>query len=178
MVLPSFATARLALTPRSMADFDACLAMDQDPQVTRHIHGPWADPAAHRAFLRDRIQADHGPGLGYWTIRPRDDRAEDAQGFLGWILLIPLDALGPEIEIGWRLPRHAWGQGLATEAARPILDHGLRTLGLPKIVADIHTANPASLAVAAKLGLRPTTTWQERGDQILRHEITPADLAP
>ena len=59
---PGFHTRRLLLRPRGMGDFDACLAMDRDPQVTRFIPGPWSDPARHAAFLRARIATDvHAP---------------------------------------------------------------------------------------------------------------------
>lgn len=64
-MLPSFETPRLFLRPRSMADFETCLAMDRDPDVTRYIRGPWNDPEEHRRFLTDRIQTAWAPGLGY-----------------------------------------------------------------------------------------------------------------
>lgn len=95
-VLPSFQTERLALRPRTVADLESCLAMDRDPAVTRFIAGPWADPIAHRAFVEARIHAVYPDGMGYWSVFAAD-------GFVGWILLAPLDLHGPEIEIGWRL---------------------------------------------------------------------------
>ena len=86
--------------------------------------------------------------MGYWSIMAPD--------FVGWILLAPLDLVGPEIEIGWRVMPAARGRGYATEAARCVLDHALNTLHLPQVVADIDPENGPSLAVARKLGLRPT----------------------
>ena len=148
--LPCFQTRRLLLRPRSLADFDACLAMDRDPQVTRFIPGPWQDPVRHAAFLRDRMTTRFGEGLGYWSIIPRDDPAE----FAGWILLLPLDGSGSEVEIGWRLPRAHWGKGYATEAAAPVAAHALHGLGLPRITAQIHPGNSASMRVAEKIGMR------------------------
>lgn len=133
-----------------MADFDACIAMDRDPEVTKYIPGPWNDPARHEAFLRERIGTAFGDGLGYWSISPkaRPDR------FAGWILLIPQDCGGPEIEIGWRLNRSAWGKGFATEAARPIVDHAFHAIGLDSIVAFIDPGNLASVRVAEKIGMK------------------------
>jgi RimJ/RimL family protein N-acetyltransferase len=148
-VLPSFETPRLTLRPRTMADLEDCLAMDRDPEVTRHVAGPWADPAAHRRFVEARITAAYPEGMGYWTVRGRAAGAP----FLGWVLLIPLDGEGPEIEIGWRFNRSAWGQGYATEAAAPVLAHARDTLGIT-VVADIHPDNAASMRVAEKIGLR------------------------
>lgn len=149
-MLPSFQTERLALRPRSIDEFEDCLAMDRDPEVTRFIPGPWNDPVAHERFLEERIRASWPDGLGYWSIfsKQRPER------FLGWILLIPYDGAGPDIEIGWRLNRLSWGMGYATEAAAPIVGHAFGTVRLPRIVADIDPANLPSMRVAEKIGLR------------------------
>lgn len=147
--LPTFRTARLTVRPRTLADLPACLAMDGDPEVTKYVPRPWSDPAGHEAFVRGRIEADYGPGLGYWSVFAHD-RPEH---FLGWILLIPCDGIGPEIEIGWRFLRETWGKGYATEAARPVLAHAMDTLALDRVVAEIHPDNDGSVRVALKLGM-------------------------
>lgn len=160
MALPSFETERLVLLPRTLADLGDCIAMDRDPEVTRFIPGPWHDAEAHQTFVKGRIEADFGDGLGYWSIRARENREQ----FLGWILLIPADAIGPDIEIGWRLNRLAWGKGYATEAAKPVLAHAFQTLELDRVIADIAPGNAASIRVAQKLGLsqpRRTTYHDE-----------------
>jgi RimJ/RimL family protein N-acetyltransferase len=147
-VLPIFETPRLTLRPRTMADLEDCLAMDRDPEVVRYVAGPWSDPMAHRRFVEGRIQAEYPDGLGYWTVRTRAEGS-----FLGWVLLIPVDGTGPEIEIGWRLVRTGWGRGYASEAAAPVLAHARETLGI-QAVADIHPDNAASMRVAEKIGMR------------------------
>lgn len=146
-IMPTFTTRRLTVRPRTMDDLEACLAMDRDPHVTRFIDGPWNDPVAPRAFVEHRIRFAYPPGMGYWSIL-------FTGGFIGWILLTPLNLHGPEVEIGWRLVRHAWHRGYAAEAAQPVLDHALHTLRLPEIIADIDPANTASVSVARKLGMR------------------------
>ncbi|HEX4225004.1 MAG TPA: GNAT family N-acetyltransferase, partial [Pseudonocardiaceae bacterium] len=45
-----------------------------------------------------------------------------------------------------------WGKGIATEAARTVIEHGFRRLGVPAIFAAVHRDNAASLHVARKLG--------------------------
>ncbi|CAG9238183.1 Acetyltransferase [Paraburkholderia tropica] len=146
---PTFETRRLVIRPRTLLDTDEFLAMDCDPEVTRFVDGPWGDSQRHRDFIETRTLASYPPGMGYWTIRNRSDASE----FLGWILLIPTDARDPEVEIGWRLPRKAWGSGIATEAAFPVLQHATATLGLATVVAEIDILNLGSLRVAEKLGL-------------------------
>jgi len=167
MSLPGFTTERLVLRQRTLADTEACFAMDREPEVTRFVDGPWAAPAAHRAFIEERTRGPYAEGLGYWTI---ERRADDA--FLGWVMLIPRDAEGPEIEIGWRLCRAAWGQGYATEAARPVLRHGLATLRLAEIIADIDAHNAASIRVAEKLGMRAIARRPGRMRVEIRYAIT------
>ena len=170
--LPAFQTERLSLRPRSVSDLEACLAMDRDPEVNRFLELLWQDPATHRAFVLQRMNAAYPAGMGYWSVL-------EAGSFIGWILLIPLDLHGPEIEIGWRLVRAAWGRGYATEAARPVLDHGLGTIGLQQVIAEIDPRNASSRGVASKLGMR--LVGPVRGGALLRHAIeqrprfTPSD---
>ncbi|MGO9421591.1 GNAT family N-acetyltransferase [Roseiarcus sp.] len=161
-------TRRLVLRPRELADTDACLRMDLEPEVTRYVSGPWSDPVAHRAFIEQRTRGPYLRGLGYWTLRLGDRTAE----FIGWVLLIPLDAIGPEIEIGWRLRPAFWGRGYATEAANSVLRHGFADLGLDELVADIDPANIASIGVAERIGLRHREAKAVKDRTLVRYALT------
>ena len=167
--LPTFRTRRLTVRPRAMSELEACMAMDRDPEVTRFLPGPWADPVAHRAFVEERMRHAYPVGMGYWSILA-------PEGFVGWVLLTPLDLHGPEIEIGWRLVRAAWGRGYATEAAIPVLCHALNTLSLPEVIADIDPANTGSVGVARKLGFRPAGEVPFNGRMVMRYVAGPAEL--
>lgn len=169
---PIFHTSRLLLRPRTLADTDACLAMDSDPMVIRLVSGPWSDPAAHRAFIEARTRGPYPSGLGYWIICRRDE----ATSFLGWVLLIPADGTRPEIEIGWRLLRAEWGQGFATEAAAPLLRHAFAKLNLPEVIAEIDPDNSGSQRVAEKLGLRRTGLVSHEGKPVVRYSVTRAEF--
>jgi len=166
-MLPSFETQRLLVRPRQIGDLNACLAMDRDAAVLRYIDVPWRDPEAHRLFVIDRITRAYPAGLGYWSVVL--ERVPAA--FVGWVLLIPYDAVGPEVEIGWRFLRSAWGQGFATEASLPVLRHGFETVALPRVVADIHPANAASLRVAEKLGMRYVGDRKIRGKMLRSYAL-------
>jgi RimJ/RimL family protein N-acetyltransferase len=155
-----------------MADFDGCLAMDRDPDVTRFIPGPWNDPSKHEAFLRRRIETSLGEGLGYWSIFSKQQPGR----FAGWILLIPHEGVGPEIEIGWRLNRSAWGKGFATEAARPVVEHAFHAVGAARIVADIDPRNLPSIRVAEKIGMKCAGDSSHGDDPRKRYVMTKADL--
>ena len=128
--------------------------MNMEPGTLDHISfprdGTWDDPATHRAYIAETHLAPMPDGMGYFTLTPRDDPTE----FLGWVLLVPEDLDGPEVEIGWRLTTAARGKGFATEAARAIVHHAFTDLDLPAVVADIYRTNAASISVAQKLGMR------------------------
>jgi RimJ/RimL family protein N-acetyltransferase len=162
--LPTFHTVRLGIRPRTLDDLEACLEMDRHPEVTKFISGPWSDPAAHRAFVQKRMRHEYLEGMGYWAVVA-------PQGFVGWVLLTPLDLHGPETEIGWRLVRSAWRLGYATEAARPVLHHALNTLRLRQVIADIDPRNVASIAVARKLGFTDAGTTTYTGREVTRYVI-------
>lgn len=168
-----FETERLLVRPRTLADTDACLDMDRDPEVIRYVSGPWSDPPAHRAFIEKRTSGPWSPGMGYWTVLLR----EDASTFVGWVLLIPVDAVGPEIEIGWRLRRRFWGKGLATEAARPVLAHAFEILRLDEVMAEIASENIGSLKVAEKLGLKRRAVVEPKGEPAIRYSLKSAEFS-
>jgi RimJ/RimL family protein N-acetyltransferase len=167
---PELATARLRLRPSTLDDLEANLAMDLDPEVHRHIfvHGP-PDPAAHRAELRERIASGWPREGGLWVVEWRE-----TPGFLGWCCLVPLED-SDLIELGYRYVRAAWGQGVATEAGRAVLNYGFRTLGFDPIVAVARRENLASRRVLEKLGLRAQGLRFHYGLNLAFYELTRAN---
>jgi RimJ/RimL family protein N-acetyltransferase len=147
--------------------------MDLEPEVTRYVSGPWSDPVAHRAFVEQRTRGAYPYGLGYWTLAPGDRPTE----FVGWVLLIPLDAVGPEIEIGWRLRPAFWRLGYAAEAASAVLRYGFDHVGLDEVLAEIDGANVASIRVAERIGLRRRSSRMSEGREWLRYTLTRDEIA-
>lgn len=155
-MLKTFETNRLILCERTLQDMDNCIEMDYDLEVVKYIpeiakmtKGPKANKEKHREFIRNRIETTYPSGMGYWIIESKDILKE----FIGWIMLIPIDNIGPDIEIGWRLKRRYWGKGYATEAATKVLQHAFDSVGIKKLVADINPQNKGSIRVAEKIGL-------------------------
>lgn len=100
----------------------------------------------------DRIEThfvEHGFGL--WAAEVRDSGS-----FIGYIgLAVPRfeAAFTPCVEIGWRLAAQYWGEGLATEGARAVAEHGFHLLELAELVSFTTADNLRSRRVMEKLGM-------------------------
>jgi RimJ/RimL family protein N-acetyltransferase len=58
-----------------------------------------------------------------------------------------------EVEIGYRLAQKYWGQGLATEAAKAVVEYGHQRFNFQRFVCLIEIENSRSIRVANKLGM-------------------------
>jgi len=153
-------TERLHLRDITEADAELLFELDSDPEVMRHI-GP--RPANDVAGYRERTRAVYLPQQTHpWHgVRLVFDRASGA--FLGWVFIRPATAsmnahvLGwtkpDEVEVGYRYHQSAWGRGIATEAAIPLVEIALADSATSAIVGCAAASNAGSLRVLAKLGL-------------------------
>jgi RimJ/RimL family protein N-acetyltransferase len=149
-------TPRLLLRMWLPEDGAPFAAMNADPEVTRYVGGP-LDRAASDALLARLVAGWAADGYGRAAV------VERATGeLLGFTGLGPHPAEPGEVEIGWRLVRHAWGRGFATEAATAMRDLAFGRYGLPRIVSIAVPENPASLAVMRKIGM---THWHDLDHQ-------------
>lgn len=125
-----------------------------DPEVVRYIGDgrPW--PEARVADVA-RAMADHWRAHGFgWRVLL--DRAPGPS--LGFAMLNRLGEgtanLDPdEVEIGWWLAPHAWGRGLASEAAEAVCAEAFERVGAPSVIARIQPGNERSRRVAERLGM-------------------------
>jgi RimJ/RimL family protein N-acetyltransferase len=153
-------TTRLGLRPFTADDLDNLVELDSDPEVMRFLGNGRPTPRAtvEREMLpRAMRQYERVGGPAFWAAieRGTDD-------FLGWFELRPLAPERPDdAELGYRLRRHAWGQGYATEGARALVDWGFRRCGLRQIRATTMAVNAASRRVMEKAGLAYVRTFHE-----------------
>lgn len=156
-------TERLALRTFGEDDVPALFDLHSRVEVQRWIGDgqPMADPAEARASLVRRRDVPYPEPMGVWAI-DLDER------MVGTLLLKPIPISGtplaadprdphlaldsPEVEIGWHLHPDVWGRGVATEAARRVLDHA-REHDLAHVVAVTHPDNLPSQRVALRVGM-------------------------
>lgn len=143
-------TDRLLLRELSLADSAALGCVFGDAEVMRFGNGV-QDESWVRGWLRDRVLRSYEQhGFGPYGVVERQHG--ELIGYCGMFFFPDLGGR-PEVELGYRLARAAWGRGLATEAATAVRDHATGPLGVRRLVALIDPANGASLRVAAKLGM-------------------------
>ena len=143
-------TERLRLRRWRDGDRAPFAAMNADPEVMEHFVTPLTR-AESDAFV-DRIgRCFDERGYGLWVV---EERATGA--FCGYVGLWPAEfdaPFTPAVEVGWRLPRAAWGKGYATEAARAAVADGFERVGLDEIVSFTAVVNERSWRVMERLGM-------------------------
>jgi RimJ/RimL family protein N-acetyltransferase len=145
-------TPRLILRQFTENDVDNLFNLNSDPEVMRYLTGGRSTP---REEIRDEILPFHLgvygrlDRLGTWAAESSVTRE-----FLGWFHFRPgRDSAITNIELGYRLVRHAWNRGYATEGSRALISRGFTELGVERVFAHTMTLNAASRHVLEKCGL-------------------------
>lgn len=82
---------------------------------------------------------------------------------IGWCGLDHRDASQAHPVLLYLLQAAHWGQGLATEATRAVLDHAFGAFALPRVDAAAAADNAASVRVLEKIGMRHEGRDEEEG---------------
>lgn len=143
-------TSRLLLRPWSEEDKEPFAAINADPAVMEHY--PAVLSRQESDALADRFSGIlENRGFGFWAVE------EKASGkFIGFIGLAIADFKAhftPCTEIGWRLARSAWGQGLAPEGAKEALRYAFQDLHNDEVVSFTTVGNKNSMRVMEKIGM-------------------------
>lgn len=174
---PVLHTARLLLVPLADRHFEFQVELDSDPAVQRYITGRARTRSEVAAWHADRL-ARARDGLGHWMAfcgtggggGPAAPADESRGEFVGLMIMRP--ARGPDMpddpvvaELGYRLSRRYWRQGLATEASRELLRHAFDTVGQDRVLAHAMMANVGSWSVMRTIGMRYVRTFVPSVDE-------------
>jgi RimJ/RimL family protein N-acetyltransferase len=166
-------TARLRLEPFDDTHVDGLNAMNADEEVMRYITGRGETReetiASVERVKRRWIQC----GFSWWSFI---ERASGELVGAGCIQHLRKHGTEPDpaypLEIGWRLRRDRWRQGLASEAAIAMARFAFDRLHAGVLYAICHPDNAASAGVMIKLGMRyrGIESWHQK--QVATYEIT------
>jgi RimJ/RimL family protein N-acetyltransferase len=143
-------TARLLLRQWRSTDRAPFAAMNADPEVMRYFPSTQSREASDRSIDTWTSELDER-GWSNWAVELLESGA--FVGFIG--LSVPKRALPfmPCVELGYRLARPYWGQGIATEGATAALEVGFARFGLEEIVSFTALLNLPSQAVMRRVGM-------------------------
>ena len=149
---PVLKTRRLLLRAPVPDDAEALTALINDRRIaenTARIPHPYTLKDAE-TFI-DRVA---GGSEVTFMVTLTDGR------IVGGCGIATLRADGPEI--GYWFGVAHWGHGYATEAARAVIDHAFRDIGLKELRAGARVSNPASRRVLEKCGFQWTGVVLQR----------------
>lgn len=104
------------------------------------------------AFIQRIQQHFKERGYGLYAVETLDKH--EFIGFIGFAHPHFDSFFTPCVEIGWRLGKQYWGEGLATEGAQGCLNYGFTTLGFRDIYSFTATINTRSERIMSKIGMK------------------------
>ena len=156
-------TPRLILRELLPEDVDTMFEMDCDPEVHKYLGNNPIQSKDQAAEMIQFIRQQYiDNGIGRWAVIDKQ-----TNNFLGWAgLKLITEQTNNHInylDVGYRLIKKYWGQGIATEAARASLAYAFNELQAPAVYAITDTDNAASHHVLLKIGLNFIETFEYHG---------------
>jgi RimJ/RimL family protein N-acetyltransferase len=166
-------TGRLRLEPFDLAHVEELNLINSDPEVMRYLTGR-RETLDETVAVVERVKARWAEyGFSWWSFI---ERASGEIVGAGCIQHLRKSGSAPDpacpLEVGWRLRRDRWRQGLATEAAIAMTDFAFDVLRADVLYAVCRPENAASASVMKRLGMRyrGTEIWYEA--EMTTYEIT------
>jgi ribosomal-protein-alanine N-acetyltransferase len=164
-------TQRLYLRETTPQDAEVMFALNSDPEVLRFTGDDPFDSIEEVATFLANYSDFKKNNMGRWAVIRQEDEA-----VLGWCGL----KLHPDgmVDLGFRLFKKFWNQGVATEASLGCLKYGFETLNLTEIVGRVVPENVASASVLQKIGMRFSHVEidNHHGEEIAIYKITHEDF--
>ena len=137
-------------------DIDAIFALYEDPRMTEFMDPlfPYEEEVEYERNYVERIYPYYGYGL--WLLEEKG--SEDIIGRAG--IEYREGCEDNEGELGFQVRFDRQREGFAFEALTKIIDLGFNEFSFDSLRARISPQNLPSIALATKLGLRPTNTFE------------------
>jgi ribosomal-protein-alanine N-acetyltransferase len=155
---PAIETERLVLRALAREDAPAVFDYASLPESSRYLSwSPHRSLADSDRFI-DVVLAGYASGAPpLWAVT-------EGGHAVGTICFLEHSRVHAHAALGYVISPLCWGRGLATEAARAVVDHGFsdECLGLNRIEAQVRVENAASARVLEKVGLRREAVLRQR----------------
>lgn len=155
-------TKRLIIRDIEEYDAQGIYELDSDPEVHEFLGKKPIKTIQEAKQVISFIRAQYVKnGIGRWAIV--DKKTED---FIGWTGLKYEQGLRKEFsyyDLGYRLRKKYWGNGIATETAIESIKYGFEKLNLKEIGAAADVNHLASNKIINKIGLKFIETFNYEG---------------
>ena len=167
-------TERLILRKFTLEDVEPSYQMNLDPRVSEFTGdgGVQSRDVVHKRIKNDVLGDYAKYGFGRLAVC-----LKSTGEFIGFAGLKYLDDM-QEVDLGYRLAFDHWGKGLATEACKPLVEHGFKELNLNKIMALVIPENKASVRVLEKLGFEFEKIILTEGIEAAYYVLNRTDTQP
>ena len=166
-------TERLRLRPWRGTDVESFVAMATEEEFQWYPlrRTQTRDEAVNQlAMIRQRWLSR---GFDVWAAELKE--TSELIGYIGLSTPVWLPPVMPAIEVGYRLGKKFWGQGLATEGAMASIKHGFEEMLMNRIICIYEPENKAGAAVVQRLGFKEYETLRYPGRPEL--ELKVAELS-
>ena len=151
---PGLRTERLVLRGPGPGGRARRAGLPGDPRVQRFNDEPLRDVAAAEAFIRFLRADSASDARRHWAITA-DEEVVGLIGLHAW------QHDHRRAELGYDMAVSRWGQGIASEAARAVIDYGFTEMKLHRIQAQTIADNHRSVRLLERLGFHREGTLRE-----------------
>ena len=155
-------TARLIIRDIEKYDAEGIFELDSDPDVHEYLGKKPIKTMQEAEQMVNYIRNQYlENGIGRWAII--DKKTED---FIGWTGLKYEKALRKDFDyydLGFRIRKKYWGNGIASETAAESLKYGFEKLNLKEISAAADVDHLVSNKILKKIGLKFIETFDFEG---------------
>ena len=161
-------TDRLVIRPLDIDDIPELTEILSDPEVMKYSIRGVCDRVATSEFIEWCLACYDSHGAGPWALIDKFDSA--LVGFCGVGPELVADV--EEISLGYRLATRYWNKGLASEAAKAVLDYAFERRLCDSVVVIIEPEHAASLRVAEKIGFSGFDVIEFHGGPVRLYRLT------
>jgi len=161
-------TSRLKLRPYAGEDLDALHRIFIDPQVRKYLCDDKIMPREWVAIeIENNTKCFEQHGFGQWSVFLKEK--SELIGFCGFRFFYDNP---PELQLLYGFSPHCWGKGLATEAAKAMIQYGFTEHKFQQIITATNVDNIASVRVIERVGMRFVQRINKAGLDVLYYAIS------
>jgi RimJ/RimL family protein N-acetyltransferase len=174
---PTLTTERLVLRQFALSDAPTIQRLAGAPEIAAgtFMPHPYEDGMAEQWITDQQANYEQGLQYNFAIVLAAENVLIGSIGFV-------LTSAHQHAQLGYWIGVPYWNQGYCTEAARAVIQFGLRTLALNRIWAPHFKSNPASGHVLQKIGMqyegcqRQHYRYNDRFEDTLLYGILHQDL--